>query len=117
MDLDDMFALITCICRHTTCGPIINAELYITYAFFNNVSLPKYSGHSERWATLGIRALAKKRVGNITSVCMCVCNVTCVYVADICPATCALGISFRTFLKRETLWRIARSRFIEFNYG
>lgn len=90
MDPGDMFALITCrsICRHTTCGPTINAERYITYAFFNNVSLQKYSGHSER---VGQRYVPLPRNAWVTLrvyVCMCVGVCVCVCCKHLSHHVC-----------------------------
>jgi len=72
--ISHMFAVITCrsICRHTTCGPIINVERYVTCALiiwspWRNIQDTPSVG---QWYV----ALAKNCVGNtFTVVCVCVC--------------------------------------------
>lgn len=100
MDPGDMFAIITCrSSRHTTCGPIINAERYVTYALIMSPcrNIQDTSSVGQRYAVL-----AKKRVGNICGTYVYVGRdrCTCVRgenVARICPATCAFGVPFQNF--------------------
>lgn len=80
-DPDDMFVIITCrSSRHTTCGPIINAERYVTYALIMSPcrNIQDTSSIGQRYAIL-----AKKRVDNICGTCVNVTGVR-VYVVKMC---------------------------------
>lgn len=111
-DPGDIFAVITyrSICRHTTCGPIINAERYVTYALIMSPcrNIQDTPSVGQRYA-----ALAKKRVGNICGICACLA--WHVYVmrmlhASVPPCArvrCPVPKLLRPSLSDETSWRIA----------
>jgi len=106
MDLD-MFAITCRSSRHTTCGPIINAERYVTYALIMSPcrNIQDTSSVGQRYAVL-----AKKRVDNIcgTYVDRCTCVRGENVHASVPPRVHSVSRSetSSTFFECKTSWRI-----------